>query len=115
MLRWIAPLIFAATAIAGGPGFRTQHLLEEHYARYRTEFGAISEEQYLHYAQQLRDSRPGKSVLESRRADRSGVKFDKRRGWFVAYDGDGTIRTFFIPKDGVRYFERQAKTSTLPE
>ena len=115
MFRLIAALAFTAMAFAGGPGFRTPHLLEEHYARYRTEFGGISQEQYLRYAQQLRDSRPGKSVLESRRADRSGVKFDKRRGWFVAYDSDGTIRTFFVPKEGVRYFERQARTSTLPE
>ncbi|HKD04997.1 MAG TPA: hypothetical protein VKB79_03750 [Bryobacteraceae bacterium] len=115
MFRWIAVFAFTAVAFAGGPGFRTQHLLEEHYARYRADFGGISKEQYLHYAQQLRDSRPGKAVLESRRVDRSGAKFDKRRGWFVAYDGDGTIRTFFIPRDGVRYFERQAKTSTLPE
>jgi pyocin large subunit-like protein len=110
----VAPVLVVA-AFAGGPGFRTQHLLEEHYTRYRSEFGAISQEQYLRYAQQLRDSRPGKFVLESRRADLGGAKFDKRRGWFVAYDADGTIRTFFVPKDGVRYFERQAKTSTLPE
>ncbi len=115
MMRWIAAFVFSATAFAGGPAFRTQHLLEEHYARFRAQFGAISEEQYLHYAQQLRDSRPGKTILESRRADRSGAKFDKRRGWFVAYDGDGTIRTFFIPKEGVRYFEWQAKNARLPE
>jgi hypothetical protein len=59
-------------------------------------------------AQQLRDSRPGKYVLEARRQGGSS-KFDKRNGWFVAYDTDGTIRTFFIPNDGIRYFERQAK------
>jgi pyocin large subunit-like protein len=115
MFRWIAVVVYTVTAFAGSPGFRTQHLLEEHYARYRTQFGEISQEQYLRYAQQLRDSHPGKVVLESRRADHSGAKFDKRRGWFVAYDADGTIRTFFIPKEGVRYFEWQAKTSKLPE
>jgi pyocin large subunit-like protein len=107
--------VFALLALAGGRGFRTRHLLEEHFARHGHEFGAITQEQYLRYAQQLRDARPGKNILESRRADQGGAKFDRRRGWFVAYDGDGTIRTFFIPNDGIRYFERQALTYAPPE
>jgi pyocin large subunit-like protein len=102
--------VFALLALAGGRGFRTQHMLEEHFARHGRAFGAITQEQYLRAAQQLRDSRPGKNVLESRRPDGSGAKFDRRRGWFVEYDSDGTLRTFFIPNDGIRYFERQAKT-----
>ena len=60
-------------------------------------------------AQLLRDSRPGKNILESKRADGGGAKFDTKRTWFVAYDADGTIRTFFIPNDGIRYFERQRR------
>jgi pyocin large subunit-like protein len=102
--------VFALLAFAGGRGFRTQHMLEEHFAKHGRAFGAITQEQYLRAAQQLRDSRPGKNVLESRRPDGSGAKFDRRRGWFVEYDSDGTLRTFFIPNDGIRYFERQAKT-----
>jgi len=107
--------VFALLAFAGGRAFRTQHLLEEHYARHGHEFGAITQEQYLHAAQQLRDARPGRNILESRRRDGGGAKFDRRRGWFVAYDSDGTLRTFFIPNDGIRYFERQAKTYGPPE
>jgi pyocin large subunit-like protein len=103
--------VFALLAFAGGRGFRTQHLLEEHFTRHGRAFGAITQEQYLRAAQQLRDTRPGKNVLESRRPDGSGAKFDRRRGWFVEYDSDGTLRTFFIPNDGIRYFERQAKTN----
>jgi pyocin large subunit-like protein len=107
--------VYALLAFAGGRGFRTQHLLEEHYAKHGRAFGAITQEQYLRAAQQLRDSRPGKNVLQSRRPDGSGAKFDRRRGWFVEYDSDGTLRTFFIPNDGIRYFERQAKTNGPPE
>lgn len=90
-------------------------MLEEHYAKHGRAFGAITQEQYLHAAQQLRDTRPGKNVLEARRPDGSGAKFDRRRGWFVEYDSDGTLRTFFIPNDGIRYFERQARTNGPPE
>jgi pyocin large subunit-like protein len=108
-------LVTAALAIAGGPGFRTHHLLEEHYAKHGRSFGSkVTMEQYLRMAQQLRDSRPGKNILEAKRSGGSS-KFDKRYGWFVAYDSDGTIRTFFIPNDGMRYFERQAKNYASPE
>jgi hypothetical protein len=33
----------------------------------------------------------------------------------VAYDADGTLRTFFIPNEGIRYFERQAKNHDPPQ
>ena len=100
-----ALLLFAG----GGPGFRTRDLLDDHYAKHRREFGSITKQQYLHMAQHLRDSRPGRDILESRRPGGGGAKFDRRRGWFVAYDGDGAIRTFFIPAEGIRYFESQAR------
>ena len=104
----------AALAFAGGPGFLTQHLLDDHFARYGRQFGAITVQQYLHMAQQLRDAPPGRSILVSQRRD-GGAKFDTKRGWFVAYNGDGTLRTFFMPKDGAKYFARQAKSPVLPE
>ncbi len=109
-------LLLTVLAVAGGgPGFRTQHLLEDHFARYGTQFGQINIQQYLHLAQQLRDATPGKNVLASKRPDGGGSKFDLKKGWFVAFDADGTLRTFFVPKDGVRYFDRQQKSNLPPE
>jgi pyocin large subunit-like protein len=104
----IAILSFSAGAFAGGQGFRTEHLLREHFEKYGHEFGPISPQQYLRLAQQLRDSRPGRNILESKRPD-GLIRFDRKRGYFGAYDADGTIRTFFIPPDGIRYFERQSR------
>jgi pyocin large subunit-like protein len=101
-------LYFAALTFAGGQGFRTEHLLKDHFEKYGHEFGAISRQQYLHLAQQLRDSRAGANILESKRPD-GLIRFDRKHGYFGAYDPDGTIRTFFIPSDGIRYFEREAK------
>jgi pyocin large subunit-like protein len=112
LLLWIW---WTAAGIAGGPGFRTQHLLEDHYAKHGREFGPITRDQYLHMAQQLRDTKAGKNVLESKRPGGGGAKFDRKRGWFVAYESDGTLRTFFMPNDGIRYFERQARTYGGPE
>jgi hypothetical protein len=95
-------------AFAGGQGFRTDHLLQDHFEKYGREFGVISRQHYLRLAQQLRDSRTGGNILESRRPD-GLIRFDLKRGYFGAYDADGTIRTFFIPPDGLRYFERQSR------
>jgi len=110
-------LLLAAllAAAAANQGFRTPHLLQDHYSRFGKQFGNISIDQYLRLAQQLRDSTPGRHILISKRADGGGSKFDLKRGWFVAYDGDGTLRTFFVPKDGVRFFEDQQKSTAPPE
>ena len=107
----ISVVLVGAPLAGGGPGFRTPHLLQDHFSKYGSGFGAITQLQYLHMAQQLRDSKPGKNILETKRADNSTAKFDRRRGWFVSYDSDGAIRTFFVPKDGIRYFELQARTN----
>jgi pyocin large subunit-like protein len=104
----VCVLSLTMAAFAGGQGFRTDHLLQEHYEKYGHEFGAISRQQYLHLAQQLRDSHVGRYILESKSPE-GWIKFDRRHGYFGAYDTDGTIRTFFIPPDGVRYFEREAR------
>jgi pyocin large subunit-like protein len=103
-----AILFFSVGALAGGPGFRTEHLLQDHFDKYGRAFGAISRQQYLHLAQQLRDTRANGNILETKRPD-GIIRFDRKHGYFGAYDTDGTIRTFFIPPDGVRYFERQAR------
>ena len=70
---------------------------------------ATSKQEYLHLAQQLRDAPPGGPILEARRPDGEFSRFDKRNGYFGAYNRDHTIRTFFIPNDGERYFWRQAR------
>jgi pyocin large subunit-like protein len=42
------------------------------------------------------------------RSDGVISRFDRSSGDFVAFDQDGTLRTFFRPVDGERYFMRQA-------
>ncbi len=95
--------------VAGGPGFSSVHRLEDSFERYGREFGPITQAQYLDLAQKLRDTRPGSNILESRRPNGIISKFDRKRGFFGSYDPDRTIRSFFIPVDGLRYFERQSR------
>jgi len=96
-------------ALAAGPGFRSARQLDEHYAKHGHEFGRISKADYLRLAQELRDAPPSEDILEAVRRDGVRTRFHRRRGHFGAYNPDRTIRTFFIPNDGERYFRRQAQ------
>jgi hypothetical protein len=89
-------------------GFASHEKLEEHFHKHGDEVGARSIEGYLRMAQALRNAPAGDSVLEMVRADHVISRFDRHAGTFVAFDEDGTIRTFFHPIDGERYFLRQA-------
>jgi pyocin large subunit-like protein len=111
ILSWLVLAALAAFVLLGdGPGFRSRSQFEEHFAKHGAEFGNITSQQYLTLAQQLRDTPKGGDILEAVRPDGVISKFDKRHGYFGAYNPDRTIRTFFIPNAGERYFWRQLKT-----
>ena len=104
-----------APSQSSGRGFRSPDRLHEHFAKHGAEFGGITEREYLHLAQALRDAPAGADVLEIVRPDDGIIsRFDRRTGAFLAADADGTIRTFFKPNDGEAYFKRQAKRRPEP-
>jgi hypothetical protein len=90
-------------------GFVDQRLLDEHYEKHGAEFGRMTKQDYLHQAQLLRDAKPGDPVLEAVRSDGVVTRFDRQTGAFIAFNPNGTIRTFFKPNAGERYFRRQAE------
>jgi pyocin large subunit-like protein len=109
-LRVITALLLAALLLlASGPGFRSRRQFDEHYAKHGAEFGRISQQEYLERAQALRDAPAGGPIIEAVTPDGIVSRFDRRSGHFGAYNRDRTIRTFFIPNAGERYFHRQAK------
>ena len=108
-LRASATLLLAVVLCASGPGFRSRAQFDEHYQKHGPEFGNISQAEYLRLAQELRDAPAGGPILEARRPDGEFSRFDRRHGYFGAYNPDLTIRTFFVPNDGERYFWRQAR------
>ena len=107
----LALLLAAAVLFAAGPGFRSKRQYDDHFAKHGAEFGKITKEQYLQMAQEMRDAPKSAEILEIVREDRVITRFHRGKGWFLAFNRDKTIRTFFIPNDGERYFRRQAKTS----
>lgn len=88
-------------------GFRSRERLLEHFRKHGREFGVKKSADYLRLAQTLRDRPRSDEVLEFVRNDAVTCRFDRASGAFVAYNSDGTLRTFFRPNDGEAYFERQ--------
>ena len=90
-----------------GIGFASEAKLREHYEKHGGEFGSITIDEYLHQAQVMRDRPAGGDLLEFTRADGVITRYDRVTGAFLAFDGDGTIRTYFKPNAGEHYFLRQ--------
>jgi len=101
-------LLAAIPLLASGPGFRSPQQFNEHYQKHGREFGSISQAEYLRLAQDLRDAPVGGPILEAIKPGGVISRFDRSKGYFGAYNRDRTIRTFFIPNDGERYFVRQS-------
>jgi len=98
-----------ANGVRAEIGFTTRGKFLDHFEKHGTEFGSISREEYLRQAQILRDSTAGGDILEAVRADGVITRFDRKTGAFLAFNPDLTIRTYFKPNDGERYFRRQSK------
>jgi hypothetical protein len=104
-----APVAGAQSQLRDSVGFSSTRNLDEHYEKHGHEFGAVTRQQYLAMAQALRDVAAGGPVLEAVRKDGVVTRFDRDSGAFIAVNPDRTIRTFFKPNDGERYFRRQAE------
>ncbi len=98
-------------SVRTGIGFRSRKNLDEHFAKHGSEFRGLSKQQYVFAAQTLRDRPVGGDVEEIVRVDGTASRFDRASGAFLAFNRDGTIRTFFKPNDGEQYFRRQAQRS----
>ena len=92
-------------------GFRSRAQFNEHFQKHGAEFGRVTQQEYLRAAQTLRDAPVGGAIEEIRRPDGTVSRFDRASGAFIAFNADGTIRTFFKPNDGEAYFRRQASRS----
>jgi hypothetical protein len=90
-------------------GFASRQKLVDHFRKHGREFGSITMEQYLRKAQELRDRPAGKRLLESIRPDGVVTRYDRETGDFIAFNGNGVIRTYFRPADGEAYFKRQVQ------
>lgn len=85
--------------------FRSDSLREEHFERHGVEMGFASAKEYEKAAAAVvADSR---ALHKLEKEDKDDVYYIEETNEFVIVSTDGYIRTYFYPRDGIEYFERQ--------
>lgn len=85
--------------------FRSEKLLNQHFEKHGIEMGFATAEEYLAAANKVISS---PKVLHKKEAeDNDDVYYLEESNEFVVVSTDGYIRTYFLPEDGIRYYNRQ--------
>jgi len=101
--------VYPSEAVDTDLQFRTEQKLEEHFQKHvieQQEFGNISVEDYLYFAQELMTVVEGEDTL-TKEIDGETFYYDAETNEFGVLSSDGYIKTFFKPSDGQAYFDRQ--------
>ena len=85
--------------------FRNESLWESHYEKHGIDMGFASMEEYLEAANWVLYHED--TLHKTEAEDGDDVYFLEETGEFVVVSTDGYIRTYFIPDDGIDYFNRQ--------
>ena len=84
-----------------------------HFKRDGQSFGASSVEDYVRTAQAFIAAPPaGSEIIKRSNGDK--LIFDPRGGVFAVATSEGAPRTFFKPKDGAAYWEKQKAAGDKP-
>lgn len=90
---------------AAGLRFRNRQLLEQHYDKHGRDMGFPSPAAYEQAAGEVAEN--PKSLHKKQRKDGDDVYFLEAGNDFVVVSGEGYIRTYFRPHDGIKYYNRQ--------
>ncbi len=85
--------------------FRYDSLLESHYEKHGIDMGFASEEEYLAAANAVINNPDALHKIEAEDGD--DVYYVEATNEFVVVAPDGYIRTYFLPDDGIDYYNRQ--------
>ena len=85
--------------------FRNETMWEDHFEKHGSEFGYKNKEEYLKGANEVINSSTSKHKTEAEDGDE--IYYDEEKNEIVFVSTDGYIRTYFKPKDGINYYNRQ--------
>jgi pyocin large subunit-like protein len=103
-MKQAANVVSEITKTAAKRGFTAAGLArhEKHVAK----FGLKSVKEYEDLAKSFA-SDTGESIITAVRQSGDIMKYDKARNYFLVISKQGNIRTFFKPKTGYEYFQKQ--------
>lgn len=90
--------------------FASEKLLRSHYIKHvvkQKEFGNITMDEYLEGARKLINSKPNGNILTKTRSNGDILFYNKSTNEFAVVTKHGVIRTYFKPREGIKYFNRQ--------
>lgn len=85
--------------------FRSKKLLNEHYEKHGVDMGFESAKDYEEAASAVVNNPD--ALHKTEKEDGDDVYYLKATNEFVIVSPDGYIRTYFNPRDGIDYFNRQ--------
>lgn len=95
--------------------FADAHLLRWHSDRHRREFGFPDETAYLAAAEAFMAGAAAEPTKECFRANGDRLRFNRHLNWFGVAQPDGTLRTFYQPKErniASGFFKYQCRRQT---
>lgn len=84
--------------------FESPELFQKHFTKHASEFGNISNTEYLNMANLFAKEPLSEDVVELTRSDDSTSKYRFSTNEFLVINADGSIRTYFKPKDKGDYW-----------
>jgi pyocin large subunit-like protein len=96
--------VFRGLQAARTAQFATKSLLASHFKKHGAEFGAKSAKEYLSQAQRFVRS---EGLETATRANGDRLLYNASKNEFAVVTKEGTIRTYFKPDDGLRYWQEQ--------
>lgn len=87
--------------------FASQQKFDQHYKKHGSEFGNISQDEYLQKANDLINSQAPTLKTKQEKTDGDTCFYDTATNEFLVLSKKGVIRSFFCPSDGIDYFNRQ--------
>ena len=85
--------------------FRSEKLLNQHFEKHGIEMGFATAKEYLAAANKVISS--PKVLHKKETEDNDDVYYLEESNEFVVVSTDGYIRTYFLPEDGIKYYNRQ--------
>ena len=85
--------------------FRNEDRLDDHYEKHGKEMGFKDAESYEEAASDVVNN--PEALHKTEKEDGDDVYYLKDTNEFVVVSGDGYIRTYFNPNDGINYYNRQ--------
>ena len=81
--------------------------LIDHFRRHGADFGAKSARDYAKMAAHFFERAQEEKLPTKIASDGTIRVYDRKTNTFGAYNPEGTTKTFFKPKDGIKYWNRQ--------